>query len=426
MTEYVFRPLRAGVRARLYSGRYRFDGMTKLRTVALGTPDKLVARTKLRNLIVAAQREAQGLVTPAPLLDAAADTLISLLSEFTADLDALGRTPQHVNDTRKRIERILSETGWKRLADIRADQFVKWRAKLTCSAKTKKEYQAAINNLLNWLVRCDRLLVNPLKKLTKVSTKGRQVRVARAFTPDELAGLFGIERRRLVYQTLTYTGQRSAEVRALVWGDLHLDGAQPFALFREETMKDAAKRPIPLHPSLCAALRTAKPSHALPDSPVFRVFPKHRTLMSDLERLGIERKDKTGRVVHFHSFRKTFQTLGVIHGINQRAAQEFLGHSDANLTAKVYTDVPALALHSEIAKLPWFGKGGKNDTLGRSLSGSKINDLQRFKTLCIEMLSISESINEQDLAVLSDVKKWGGLRDSNPRPLESQSSALTN
>src|SRR5690606_19189177 len=40
--------------------------------------------------------------------------------------------------------------------------------------------------------------------------------------------------------------------------------------------------------------------------------------------------------------------------INQRVAQEVLGHSDANLTAKVYTDVPALALHTEIAKLPWI------------------------------------------------------------------------
>ena len=46
--------------------------------------------------------------------------------------------------------------------------------------------------------------------------------------------------------------------------------------------------------------------------------------------------------------------MGVRYGINQRAAQEVLGHSDANLTAKAYTDVPALALHDEIAKLPWI------------------------------------------------------------------------
>ncbi|MEO7799744.1 MAG: tyrosine-type recombinase/integrase, partial [Opitutaceae bacterium] len=77
------------------------------------------------------------------------------------------------------------------------------------------------------------------------------------------------------------------------------------------------------------------------------------------KRAGIERVDALGRSVHFHSFRKTWQTLGVRYGINQRVAQEVLGHSDANLTAKVYTDVPALSLHLEIAKLPWIGAGPK-------------------------------------------------------------------
>jgi hypothetical protein len=51
---------------------------------------------------------------------------------------------------------------------------------------------------------------------------------------------------------------------------------------------------------------------------------------------------------------QTRETLGVRYCINQRVAQEVPGHSDANLTAKVYTDVPALALHTEIAKLPWI------------------------------------------------------------------------
>ncbi|MCC5023436.1 MAG: tyrosine-type recombinase/integrase [Candidatus Synoicihabitans palmerolidicus] len=63
-------------------------------------------------------------------------------------------------------------------------------------------------------------------------------------------------------------------------------------------------------------------------------------------------------VIHFHSFRKTFRAFGVHYGINPRSVQEILGHSDANLTAKAYTDVPALALHDEIRKLPWLG----NDT----------------------------------------------------------------
>ena len=44
--------------------------------------------------------------------------------------------------------------------------------------------------------------------------------------------------------------------------------------------------------------------------------------------------------------------------INQRAAQEFLGHSDVNLTASAYPEVASLQLHDEIAKLPWISPPG--------------------------------------------------------------------
>ena len=84
----------------------------------------------------------------------------------------------------------------------------------------------------------------------------------------------------------------------------------------------------------------------------YDLFRKH------LIRAGIEHKDAGGQVLNLHSFRKTFQTFGVRYGINQRAAQEILGHSDANLTAKVYTDVAALGLRSEIEKLPWITAAG--------------------------------------------------------------------
>ena len=83
-------------------------------------------------------------------------------------------------------------------------------------------------------------------------------------------------------------------------------------------------------------------------------WPTYDILIGDLKKAGIDRKDGLGRVVHFHSFRKTMQSLGVRYGVNQRAAQEILGHSDANLTAQAYTDVASLQLHDEIAKLPWI------------------------------------------------------------------------
>lgn len=72
MTEYVFRPLRKGVRSRVWYGRYTLTRGENPRTVALDTPDKLVARKRLRDFIVNAQREAEGLIAPLSERQAAA------------------------------------------------------------------------------------------------------------------------------------------------------------------------------------------------------------------------------------------------------------------------------------------------------------------------------------------------------------------
>ena len=139
---------------------------------------------------------------------------------------------------------------------------------------------------------------------------------------------------------------------------MHLDEANPYVLFRESTTKDNDKRAVPLRPEIVAELKALKPKPdevRLLQHPVFWFrWPTYDIRHGDFKRAGIERFDLLGGVVHFHSFRKTWQTLGVRYGINQRVAQEVLGYSDANLTANVYTDVPALAPHAEIAKLPWI------------------------------------------------------------------------
>ncbi|MFT3831561.1 MAG: tyrosine-type recombinase/integrase [Opitutaceae bacterium] len=155
---------------------------------------------------------------------------------------------------------------------------------------------------------------------------------------------------------------RAAEVRshALDWGDLHLDEVQPFALFCEGTMKDNAKRAVLLRAEIAAALREARPKDVEPTKKVFWFnWPAYDILKADFEKAGIVNKDVLGSVVHFHSFRKTWQTLGVWHGVNPRATQEILGHSDPSLTANVYTDVPALSLQRR-----WRNCRGRKKTPG--------------------------------------------------------------
>ena len=155
--------------------------------------------------------------------------------------------------------------------------------------------------------------------------------------------------------------------------------------------------------------RTARSKGVHPTKLVFhRTFPRYETLQADLIRARVERKDGLGRVLHFHSFRKTFQTLGVLHGVNQRSAQEILGHSDANLTAKAYTDVPALALHDEIGKLPWLG----NDSPIHSQDGSK-HAQNRVRELIAGLLELSQIVSNQP------VEKFGLVDVTGLEPVTS-------
>lgn len=410
MIEYVFRPSRIvngkRVLARVFCGRYSLDKDAKPVQVSLNTPDREVARKRLRAIVLEKQREAEGIVAPKAVRVAAGTQLAELVNDYEADLRGRELSEKHVRDTTKRVRRMIAENGWKVLSDIRPDAFVKWRASLELSPKTKKEFHLSANAFLNWLVRTDRLMVNPLAKVPHVETRGKQVRPCRAFTEDELRRLFAVAgRRRLAYQMLLYTGQRKSEVRALMWSDVHLDEAQPYALFRESTTKDKDKRAVPLRPEIVEQLKALRPkpeeTHTL-SKPIFWFrWPTYDLLRGDLKRAGIERVDALGRSVHFHSFRKTWQTLGVRYGINQRVAQEVLGHSDANLTAKVYTDVPALALHTELAKLPWIdatpaAKVAANTHTGSAIPASNLENAQRDAQNC------ENSCHARSLADLCD------------------------
>lgn len=366
MIEYVFKQSRLTngkrVVSRTFSGRYALARGDRPVTVSLYTGNKKVAEKRLRDLVMVKQCEAEGITMPEALRSAAAAPLASLLSEYKADLTGRGLAESHVKETVRRIERMVADAGWSRLGDVKPASYVAWRATLRCAAKTKKEFQTSINAFMNWLVRMGKVVANPLKQVDSVDIRGKQVRLSRAFTKVELADLCrkAPPHRRIVYLFLAYTGARTNEARSLQWGDVQL-GEKPCVTFRAVNTKDSEKRTVPLHPELAALLDTALPITLCESlgvvstrpNLVFKLFPSDDALHADLRRAGIVRKDGAGRVVHFHAFRKTFQTWGAMAGVGQRAAQEMLGHSDPSLTANVYTDVSALGLHTEIAKIPW-------------------------------------------------------------------------
>ncbi|MEN9663476.1 MAG: hypothetical protein RL324_2425 [Verrucomicrobiota bacterium] len=331
---------------------------------ALGTPSREIAQKRIMDIALQAQRVQERMEAPDSQREAAGKTFSQMLAHYAKYLKGQGRAKKHVHDTTARLSRMAREIHWRSVNDVRADRFEAWQSGLTCSAKTKKEYQVSACAFLNWLVGTNRLGVNPLAKLERIDTRGKQVRDSRAYTQEEFGKLLGVAGSyALGYQFLLYTACRWSEAYAVVWDDLALDRDEPTVVFREGTTKDKDARRVGLKAELAAALQAVRPAAGLPTDRVFKgrlasydLFRKH------LKRAEILHKDALGRVAHLHSLRKTWQTWGADHGVHQRTAQAVLGHSDANLTAKVYTDVSALGMRSEMAKVPWVLAAGTEKT----------------------------------------------------------------
>ncbi len=243
--------------------------------------------------------------------------------------------------------------GWRLLRDITPNGFTRWRASQSLAAKTCNEYLGLTSAFLNWLVKAERIASNALATVTKAETRGRERRVRRALSIDELTKVIHASGERgLFYMLAAYTGLRRGEMKALVWSDLHLDESRPYVKARSSTTKNSKLSALPLLPELVALLKAYQAKEGRTTGKVFPAgVPRASTLRKDLAQCGIESVDELGRRVDIHALRKTFCTLLHLSGVSQRMAQEFMRHSEARLTNEVYTDATHLPLHSELNKI---------------------------------------------------------------------------
>src|SRR5581483_4780872 len=216
MTAYVFRPKRRKcgklVQCKTYSGRYRLAGQTNVVTVALNVTDREVAERKLRELIRDKEREASGISVPKRMRVAAETALVGHIITFCADLRARRRDSEYVATTERRLKKLAADCNWRRLIDVTAESFQKWRAKQSWGPKTLNDYRAAVVGLFAWLQKTALVEANPLKAVEKSETRGNERRKRRALTVEELGALVNVSgAHRLAILTDYYTGLRRNE-----------------------------------------------------------------------------------------------------------------------------------------------------------------------------------------------------------------------
>lgn len=413
MLSYVFRPKGS----RVFRGRFRLSNGPKTYDVPLGVDKRHVAEAKLNKLRLEREAELLGQLPPKALRDAAQQALALHLADYVADLAAQQRSRKHVALARNRVGRLCSECGWKTVGDVTADAFGQWRARQTFAPKTTNEYLGLALAFFNWMRRNGRIAANPLANVAKAETRGNETRLRRALSDDEIERLIRCSgKRSLAYYFAAYTGLRRGEMKALVWGDLHLDVPDPFVLARASTTKNKKTEPVPLHPELAGALQRFRDTCAVVPGKVFRNgVPSAKTLRKDLLAAGIPYENEIGARVDFHALRHTWCTILQRYGVAPRVAQQVMRHSDAKLTEKAYTDVNLLPLVAEIRKV-------KAPSLGASLNFGKTrpNASKSVQAIQREVNAETPAVESESLEMASGGQPWpdaqnggeGGIRTS--------------
>ena len=344
---------------RVYYLRYRLGQMPKDRWVSLGVTDKQVAEKKAQEFIREKEREAEGILEPKVVRDAAARPLAEHLEDYLIDLgkrNRAGRSGRGGRQLKMRVATLLSECRWRLAINVTTDSFMAWRSRQSKAARTLNHYLEAMIAFLNWMERMGRIKTNPLRHVAKVDERGQAKRVRRAFADEELRRLVnGSGPRGLVYLVAARTGLRQQELRELIWDDVRLDAAIPCVRVRIACAKNKKEETVPLLPEVVAALKAYRPVDCRMSERVFVSVPQARTLRIDAEKNGIAYQDEFGRYADFHALRYTWGTFLARNGVNQRIAMKLLRHSDIKLTTLIYTDESQLPVYESVKNLPSLG-----------------------------------------------------------------------
>src|SRR5665213_1673954 len=414
---------------RSYYLRYRIGDMPTDKWKSLGVTDKQVADKLAHEFIQERERETAGILEPKAVRDAAKKPLTAHLDDYVADLAARGRNGRGGRGARlvaSRIKVLLQECSWQVPCDVTADSFIVWRNRQTCSPRTLNHYLQGMISLLNWMERVGRIKTNPLKNVSRADERGKQKRVRRALTDEQLRKLVaGSEDRGIIYFTAARTGLRQEELKQANWGDMHLDANVPFVVVRDCVAKNKKEESVQLVPEIAEVLTAHRPVGWKATDLVFPAgIPRALRLRKDLKSNGIPYRDEMGRYADFHALRYTWATFLQRNGVAQRFAMKLMRHSDIKLTSKVYTDEMQLPIYDAIKNLPRLdavpgytqiraqkiGGGGQNGSRPVAFDGeSKAQETPVNKGDCRCLAqSVATGLLERVKGIEPSSHTWGG------------------
>lgn len=304
-------------------------------------------------------------------------TLRDHLADYRTALSEQERTPDYVQKSCWRIERVIDGIGAQALPDLSAaavSRYLAARRKLPrkkggLSIKSANHYLGCVKGFCNWMIRDGRAGVNPVEYLEALNANTDRKHERRAMDPDELLTLLtatrrGPERhgmtaeaRYWLYRLAVETGLRSGELRSLTRASFDLsDTTAATVTIAAKSAKNRKAATLPIRPATATDL-TAYLADKLPLAAAFTMPRPEKVvvmLREDLAAAEIPYSDAAGCVADFHSLRASFATMLVHGGTDINTAKDLMRHSTIGMTADIYAKKVRRADAVAVEALPDF------------------------------------------------------------------------
>jgi integrase len=361
-------------------GRRKRERVSKVRAAA---------ESRLGQLVEDVERERGGLapLRAAPLFE----TLPALAAEYRDHLRDLGRSEKHYLQTHKQIADVLAECGWALAKDVTLERWVRWVGEARrgdaggagLSAETVNHYLRAVRGFFRWLVRCRRLGADPLAAAQLLDAGADRRLFRRRLEPAEFRKLIDATRlsprtwyrldgraRAALYLVAARTGLRAGVLARLRPEDLRLQATVPHIPVPAAWQKARKEHRAPVPPAVVAELAgwlQSRPAGELLWPGIWHRRNKAAEMLRrDLRAAGLPEVTNEGGY-DFHALRGQCATDLALAGVPLSVAQEYLGHSTPELTARYYVRVGMADLGAAAAKLgPGLGQapGEVSGTVG--------------------------------------------------------------
>jgi integrase len=285
-------------------------------------------------------------------------------------------------DKYKRFHRLHisgSVLSGMRLIDVKAANVQAYYNGLleTTTAKNVHQINKILKVFFKYCIKADILVKNPLLavELPKVNMQSDTNTALQDTDIEKIVRAAKEDMKHFPYVFAIFTGLREGELLALTHKDidfkadminvnksvkyLSVDGE--YRPILSETKTPASIRRVPIlaeiRPMLQAHLKSVTDSlEAIPLNNDFLVFPsaagtyrEHSNFLATFKRLCFNLDIKRGRTIH--SLRHTFCTILARRGVTLLDASRLMGHSNINVTAKIYSHVTDDDKKNALAKL---------------------------------------------------------------------------